>query len=51
MGKLSFLNLSETSTVEFYSNNEKVGMKITMKIDEGFHEEFMNSDLALPHMD
>ena len=35
MGKLSFLNLSDTNTVEFHSNNEKVGMKIIMTM-EGF---------------
>jgi Histidine kinase-, DNA gyrase B-, and HSP90-like ATPase len=51
MGKLSFLNLSEIGTVEFYSNNEKVGMKVIMTWDlkDGFYEEFMNSDLALSH--
>ena len=51
MGKLSFLNLSETGTVEFYSNNDKVGMKVimTLTLKEGFQEEFMNSDLALHH--
>ena len=36
MGKLSFLNLSDTSTVEFHSNNEKVGMKIIMTIEMVF---------------
>ena len=30
MGKLSFINLSETNTVEFHSNNEKIGMQIMM---------------------
>ena len=30
MGKIRFLNLSDTNTVEFYSNNEKVGMQIMM---------------------
>ena len=48
MGKLSFLNLSETGTVEFYSNNEKVGMKVIMTLKD-FQEEFMNSDIALHH--
>ena len=48
MGKLSFLNLSDTNTVEFHSNNEKVGMKIIMTI-EGFYEEYMNSNIAIPH--
>src|SRR5690606_26003023 len=44
MGKLSFLNLSQTGIVEFYSNNEKIGMKVimTLNLKEGFHEEFMN---------
>jgi len=51
MSKLSFLNLSQTGTVEFYSNNEKVGMKVIMTptLKEGFHEEFMNSEVALHH--
>ena len=48
MGKLSFLNLSNSSTVEFHSNNEKVGMKITMNF-ERFHVKYMNSDMALSH--
>lgn len=48
MGKLSFLNLSEISRVEFYSNNEKVGMHVIMTI-EGFSVRHMNSHLVLPH--
>ena len=48
MGKLSFLNLSDTNTVEFHSNNEKVGMKIIMTM-EGFIVKYMNSNIVLPH--
>jgi hypothetical protein len=48
MGKLSFLNLSNSNTVEFHSNNEKVGMRITMNF-EGFNVKYMNSDMALSH--
>jgi hypothetical protein len=48
MGKLSFLNLSNTNTVEFYSNNEEIGMQIMMRMS-GFYEKYVNSNIALPH--
>jgi Histidine kinase-, DNA gyrase B-, and HSP90-like ATPase len=48
MGKLSFLNLSDTNTVEFHSNNQEIGMQIMMRIDD-FHEKYVNSNIALPH--
>ena len=48
MGKTSYLNLSDTNTVEFYSNNEQIGMQIIMTFG-GFKPKYMNSDIALPH--
>jgi hypothetical protein len=48
MGKLSFLNLSDEHKVEFFSNNEKLGMYIVMTMN-GFTPEWMNSELALSH--
>lgn len=48
MGKLSFLNLSSKNIVEFYSNNERLGMHITMTMN-GFEAQYMNSDRALEH--
>ena len=48
MGKLSFLNLSDTNTVEFHSNNEKVGMQIMMTM-RGFYVNYVNSNKALSH--
>lgn len=48
MGKLSFLNLSEINTVEFHSNHENVGMRVTMTM-ENFSAKYMNSNVALPH--
>ena len=48
MGKLSFLNLSNEQEVEFFSNNEHLGMHIVMTM-EGFTATYMNSHLALPH--
>jgi hypothetical protein len=48
MGKLSFLNLSNENRVEFFSNNERLGMHIVMTMG-GFSATYMNSQLALPH--
>ena len=48
MGKLGFLNLSDTNTVEFHSNNEEIGMQIIMTFS-GFYEKYVNSNIALPH--
>jgi hypothetical protein len=48
MGKLSFLNLSHENRVEFFSNNEQLGMHIVMKM-EGFTVEYKDSLLVLPH--
>jgi HSP90 family molecular chaperone len=48
MGKLSFLNLSDEHTVEFYSSHESVGMRVIMTMD-GFTVKHMNSDMALLH--
>src|SRR5690349_19814775 len=48
MGKLSFLNLSSDERVEFYSNNQSVGMNIVMTMD-GFSVKYVNSNIALPH--
>jgi Histidine kinase-, DNA gyrase B-, and HSP90-like ATPase len=48
MGKLSFLNLSNEKRVEFFSNNEQLGMHIVMTMD-GFTVEYKNSLLILPH--
>lgn len=48
MGKLSFLNLSNDRIVEFFSNNQQLGMKIVMTMD-GFTAEYKDSSLILPH--
>jgi HSP90 family molecular chaperone len=48
MGKLSFLHLSNDKKVEFFSNNEELGMHVIMGID-GFTIEYKDSLLILPH--
>src|SRR5690242_5376716 len=48
MGKLSFLHLSNEKKVEFFSNNEELGMHIIMGMD-GFKVEYKDSLIILPH--
>jgi Histidine kinase-, DNA gyrase B-, and HSP90-like ATPase len=48
MGKLSFLNLSSENQVEFFSNNEQLGMHVVMTMD-GFSVQYKDSLLILPH--
>jgi hypothetical protein len=49
MGKMSFLGMSSIDRVEFFSNNEKLGLHIILTDDPNVEIEFMNSQLALPH--
>ena len=49
MGKMSFLGMSLIDRVEFFSNNEKLGLHIILIDDPNVEMEFMNSQLALPH--
>jgi hypothetical protein len=50
MGKMSFLSMSSINKVEFFSNNEKLGLHIILTDDPNDVKiEFMNSQLALPH--
>ncbi len=50
MGKMSFLSMSSVNRVEFFSNNEKLGLHIILTDDPNDVKiEPMNSQLALPH--
>ncbi|NAL77292.1 ATP-binding protein [Nitrososphaera sp. AFS] len=50
MGKMSFLSMSSINRVEFFSNNEKVGLHIILTDDPNDVKiDHMNSQVALPH--
>jgi hypothetical protein len=50
MGKMSFLSMSSINRVEFFSNNERIGLHIILTDDPNDVKiDHMNSQLALPH--